>query len=446
VSGERPARPPLRPLTLLVRLQLATAIGDAFLAVALARSLFFSVSLHAARPHVLLYLVVTMVPFSVLAPIVGPLLDRLPRGRKAVLAAACGLRALLCLLLARDLQSLLLYPEAFGALMLSKANTVTVKSLVPELSEPGADGSLPLVQSNSRIVRVALVGSAIGAPLGAGIAAFAGAAWALRLDVLVYLAAAALALRLPPIDAPRAPSLDRVGNGRQGATRLRPGDGVPGRLRRWWRRVEWLALGGDVGFRPGHQEEDRVLLGTGATAVGVVRAAVGYSTFLLLFVLKSHQSSTVFYGFEVIASGVGAFLGSLGAPALRRRMGELSLLGVALVLPLPFAIADAVVLDLPGTILVALAVGLSTGAARVGFDSLVQDHAPTEQTGRAFARFETRFQVLWVAGAIVAALFEPGLVAGMALLAALLAGGVVALGRRSHSGPDGPQGTLGAPA
>jgi MFS family permease len=97
VGVARPARPPLRPLTLVVRLQLATAIGDAFLAVALARSLFFSVSLHEARPHVLLYLVVTMVPFSVLAPVVGPLLDRLPRGRKAVVAGACALRAVLCI-------------------------------------------------------------------------------------------------------------------------------------------------------------------------------------------------------------------------------------------------------------------------------------------------------------------------------------------------------------
>lgn len=440
----QPARPPLRPLTLLVRLQLVTAIGDAFLAVALARSLFFSVSLHAARPHVLLYLVVTMVPFSVLAPVVGPLLDRLPRGRKAVVAAACTLRAVLCILLARDLQSLLLYPEAFGALMCSKANTVTVKSLIPEVSEPSPDGSLPLVRANSRVVRVALVGSALGAPLGAGIAAVAGAAWALRLDALVYLAAGALALRLPPVGGAEAAPGARAGARTPTARAARPKrEGLP---RRVWRRLEWLALGGDVGFRPGRDEADRALLSTGAAAVGVVRAGVGYSTFLLLFVLKGHQSGTLFYGLEVVASGVGAFLGSLGAPVLRRRAGELTTLAIVLALPLPFAVADAAGLALPGTVLVALAVGLATGAARVSFDSLVQDHAPTAETGRAFARYETRFQVLWVAGAIVAAVLEPGLVAGMALLATLSLGGLVALRRRSQSAPPGPVGPIGAPS
>lgn len=439
----RPARPPLRPLTLLVRLQLATAIGDAFLAVALARSLFFSVSLHAARPHVLLYLVVTMVPFSVLAPVVGPLLDRLPRGRKAVVAGACAIRAVLCILLARDLQSLLLYPEAFGALMCSKANTVTVKSLVPELSDPSPDGSLPLVQANSRIVRVALVGSAIGAPLGAGIAALAGAAWALRLDALIYLAASTLALRLPPVGVREVARGDLRG---ERAGSVRPARrSREGRLRRVWRRLEWLALGGDVGFRPGHQEADRLLLSTGAAAVGVVRSAVGYSTFLLLFVLKGHQSGAAFYGLEVVASGTGAFFGSLGAPSLRRRAGELATLAIALALPVPFAVADAAGLDLPGTVLVALAVGLATGAARVSFDSLVQDHAPTAETGRAFARFETRFQVLWVAGAIVAALAEPGLVAGMALLAALSLAGLVMVWRRSQAAPPGRAAPFGAP-
>jgi MFS family permease len=443
VGVARPARPPLRPLTLVVRLQLATAIGDAFLAVALARSLFFSVSLHEARPHVLLYLVVTMVPFSVLAPVVGPLLDRLPRGRKAVVAGACALRAVLCILLARDLQSLLLYPEAFGALMCSKANTVTVKSLVPELIDPSPDGSLPLVRANSRIVRVALVGSAVGAPVGAGVAALAGAAWALRLDALIYLAASALALRLPPLGVPEVDGSDRRDARAQAA---RDGEHRrDGGLWRVWHRVAWLALGGDVGFRPGYDEADRVLLGTGAAAVGVVRASVGYSTFLLLFVLKGHQSSTAFYGLEVAASGAGAFLGSLGAPRLRRRAGELATLAIALALPIPFAIADAAGLALAGSVLVAFAVGLATGAARVGFDSLVQHHAPTTETGRAFARFETRFQVLWVVGAIVAALAEPGLVAGMALLAALSVAGLVVVWRRPQAGPGRPTGAFGAP-
>ena len=43
------------------------------LTVALANTLFFSVDVHQARSRVALYLIVTMAPFAVVAPVVGPL-------------------------------------------------------------------------------------------------------------------------------------------------------------------------------------------------------------------------------------------------------------------------------------------------------------------------------------------------------------------------------------
>jgi hypothetical protein len=62
--------------------------------VALANTLFFAVPLGEARDKVALYLVMTMAPFALLSPLVGPILDR-TRGayRLAIigagLAAAC---------------------------------------------------------------------------------------------------------------------------------------------------------------------------------------------------------------------------------------------------------------------------------------------------------------------------------------------------------------------
>src|SRR5919199_6111214 len=50
--------------------------GDALVTVALAGSLFFSITPGAARGRVALYLVLTMAPFAVVAPLVGPFLDR----------------------------------------------------------------------------------------------------------------------------------------------------------------------------------------------------------------------------------------------------------------------------------------------------------------------------------------------------------------------------------
>ena len=48
----------------------------------------------------------------------------------------------------------------------------------------------------------------------------------------------------------------------------------------------------------------------------------------------------------------------------------------------------------------AIAVATASAAGRVGFDSLLQRDGPDAVRGRAFAQFETRFQVAWVVGAL----------------------------------------------
>ena len=58
------------------------AVGDAFVAISLAGSLFFSVSPDASRQQVLIYLLATMAPLAVLAPLVGPAVDRFRRSQR----------------------------------------------------------------------------------------------------------------------------------------------------------------------------------------------------------------------------------------------------------------------------------------------------------------------------------------------------------------------------
>src|SRR5271165_3953638 len=64
----------------------ASGAGDAFVAVSLAGTIFFSTSVDQARGRVVLFLLVTMAPFAVLAPFIGPALDRMPQGRRSLLA------------------------------------------------------------------------------------------------------------------------------------------------------------------------------------------------------------------------------------------------------------------------------------------------------------------------------------------------------------------------
>src|SRR5258705_8649930 len=72
------------PFARLARAHAAMAGGDAAVAIALAGSLFFDVDPSAARWKVALYLLLTVTPFALVAPLVGPVLDRTLGARRLV--------------------------------------------------------------------------------------------------------------------------------------------------------------------------------------------------------------------------------------------------------------------------------------------------------------------------------------------------------------------------
>ncbi|MGP8009984.1 MAG: hypothetical protein ACLPKZ_06995, partial [Acidimicrobiales bacterium] len=108
--------------------------GDTMVTVSLAGSLFFSVSPSEAKGKVLLYLLLTIAPFAVVSPILGPLIDRSANGRRILVAISAGVRAALCWMMAEHLNSLWLFPLAFLLLVSSKLYVVTRGALVPEMA------------------------------------------------------------------------------------------------------------------------------------------------------------------------------------------------------------------------------------------------------------------------------------------------------------------------
>ncbi|HTT58609.1 MAG TPA: hypothetical protein VMF33_01060, partial [Acidimicrobiales bacterium] len=108
--------------------------GDTLVTVSLAGSLFFSVSPTEAKGKVLLYLLLTIAPFAVVSPLLGPLIDRSANGRRLLVAFSAGVRAVLCILMAEHLNSLWLFPLAFLLLVSSKLYVVTRGALVPEMA------------------------------------------------------------------------------------------------------------------------------------------------------------------------------------------------------------------------------------------------------------------------------------------------------------------------
>ena len=97
-------------LTALTYATMMTYAVDAAVAVALANTLFFAAATAESKTNVALYLAITVAPFAVVAPVIGPLLDRLQRGRRAALAVSFAGRAVLAVVMALQLRHLAALP------------------------------------------------------------------------------------------------------------------------------------------------------------------------------------------------------------------------------------------------------------------------------------------------------------------------------------------------
>ena len=137
----------------------------------------------------------------------------------------------------------------------------------------------------------------------------------------------------------------------------------------------------------------------GSSAMAVLRASVGFLAFFAAFSLKH---DIVALGVAGAAAYVGNFGGVLVAPALRRSVREEVILASSLVLPAILTLLGALVAGSVGFTLAALSIGIGAAAGRLGFDSLLQRDGPDAVRGRAFAKFETRFQLVWVIGGMIA--------------------------------------------
>ncbi len=141
-------------------------------------------------------------------------------------------------------------------------------------------------------------------------------------------------------------------------------------------------------------------------AMTVLRACFGFLTFFLAFALKNAGAATWWYGFILLASGIGGLSGSILVPIVRRHLSEQHLILAALLLT---AVA-AVLVGWSGRLVVqpllAFVVGISSTGAKPAFDSIAQTYVPPAALGRAFARFETQLQLGWVLSALLAVIFS----------------------------------------
>lgn len=366
------------PFARLARSHATAAAGDTLVAIALAGTLFFSIDPNEARSRVFLYLALTMAPFAVVAPLVGPALDRSAGGRRWVVVGSSALRAVVCALMIDDVDSLLLFPEAFALLVFSKSYQVAKSALVPSTVRSDEE----LVEANSKLSLISGVMGFVAAVPGALALYFGGSEWVLGLAVVVFSLGVVVALRIPKTQ---------------------------------------------VAGLPETQEAKEELRGAGvllaASAMGLFRGIVGFLAFLLAFSLRTDGSPIWHFGVVLALSAVGSLAGAASAPMLRRQVSEEKIITALLATVAVIGVAGAWTGGLIGAAMLAAFVGLGAAAAKQAFDAIVQRDAPDANRGRSFARFEARFQLIWVAGAVLGIIPMPMwvgflLVAGIAAFAA----------------------------
>src|SRR5579862_9395518 len=133
------------------------AAGDAIVTVSLAGTIFFTTSLNGARPKLVLSLLLTMAPFAVVAPFLGPAIDRSRGGRRLMIVASAAGRAVVCLYMATVIHGLMLYPCALAILVLSKGYSVAKSALVPATVANPAQ----FVRAGGRLAVIATIGGLV---------------------------------------------------------------------------------------------------------------------------------------------------------------------------------------------------------------------------------------------------------------------------------------------
>ncbi|WP_228394973.1 MFS transporter [Modestobacter roseus] len=343
--------------------------GDAMIMVSLAGTLFFSAATtDAQRWNVALYLLVTMAPFALVAPVIGPALDRLQRGRRWALAASLGGRAVLAVLMAVHHDDLGLYPAALGVLVLSKSFNVLRAAVVPRV----LPGALSLTSANARLSVFGLAAGGVLGAVGAGIASLLGFAWELGATAAVFVVAAVLAVRLPPhVD---------VAVGEQPADVLRTTPiRLPGR-----------------GRRPVVPHVATALRATAALR-GLAGFLTIFSAFLVQATVDGGWPATAALGGIAAAAGAGSFLGTAVGSRLRTASPDRVVLVAAGIAAVITGLAAAV-FSLPMAALVAGVAAVTNALGKVALDAIIQREVPDALRASAFARSETWLQLAWVVG------------------------------------------------
>ncbi|WP_156661578.1 MFS transporter [Mycobacterium sp. 852002-51163_SCH5372311] len=400
-------------LTALTWPVVANFATDAAMAVALANTLFFAAASAESKSKVALYLLITIAPFAVVAPLIGPALDKLQHGRRVALAASFALRTLLALVLIMNYDgphssypSWVLYPCALAMMVFSKSFSVLRSAVTPRVMPPTID----LVRVNSRLTMFGLLGGTIaGGAVAAGVefvcTHLLKLPGALFVVIAVTLAGAFLSMRIPrwvEVTAGEVPAT--LSYHRDSPHPQSPPQQVKnmvGSLRQPLGRNIITSLWGNC----------------------TIKVMVGFLFLYPAFVAKA-QHATGWAQLELLgmigaAAAIGNFVGNFISARLKLGRPAVMVVRCAIAVTI-VALAAAVAGD---RVVAAIATLITSGAsaiAKASLDASLQHDLPEESRASAFGRSESMLQLAWVLGGTVGVLVYTELTVGFTAISALL--------------------------
>lgn len=348
-----------------------TVAGEAALAVSLADSMFLSVSPDAARGRVLAFLAFSLAPFLVLARFIGPILDRMPGGRRLTIVGLSLARAVLMIAIMKWIDSLTLFALMFVALVLAKVYGVSRSAVMPTVVRSDDE----LMAANGQIGRLTgIVGIVAGGP--AALLQMIGSRVSLGFALVCFVLAGILALALPRgLAGARKPESDLERN-----------------------------------------ELHSPAITRAAMAMAALRVVNGFLFFHLAFWLRTEKAGTAWFGLALAVGSVATLVANSLGGAVRRLVREHVVLESGLVVVTVAGLASAYVGSITAGICLTGVMYAVGALGKLAFDSIVQSRAPDANRSRTFARFETRNQLAQVAGGFIAVALTPSGPVGFAII------------------------------
>jgi hypothetical protein len=368
---------------------------------------------------VALYLLITIAPFAVIAPLIGPALDRLQHGRRVALALSFALRTVLAVVLitnydgaAGSFPSMVLYPCALAMMVFSKSFSVLRSAVTPRVMPPTID----LVRVNSRLTVFGLLGGTIaGGAIAAGVEYVCTHLFKLpgALFVVVAITIAGVFLSM------RIPRWVEVTEGEVPATLSYHRDSE--QPRRWGRLGHW-------------PEEVKKVSGTLRQPLGrniitslwgncTIKVMVGFLFLYPAFVAKAHQANgwvqLGMLGVIGAAAAIGNFAGNF--TSARLQLGRPAVLVVRCTVAVSaVAVAASVAGNLMVAVIATLVTSGSSAISKASLDASLQHDLPEESRASGFGRSESTLQLAWVLGGALGVLVYTELWVGFTAVSALL--------------------------